>query len=453
MKRVAIGGLHTECSSYSPLEQQRGDFTRTEGDALVRMVPVDFAALGLAPLPLFHERSVPGGPVAAGCFAAQRGEFMEALRAALPLDGVLLLMHGAMFVPGTDDPEGEFVAEVRDIVGPEAVIAAAFDLHGQITDRIVRSLDIFAAYRTAPHVDVEETRARAARMLAAALAGGPRPSVHWTGVPLLVPGEMSSTFVEPCASLYAALPAYDMREGVWDANLMIGYVWADAPRATAAAVVTSTDRAAGRRAADEIAAAYWDARDRLDFDSEAMPLESALTALRGAGPAILADSGDNPTAGGVGDRAEVLDAVLRAGLPGALFAGIADPEAYAAVAAGAREILTGGTLGGGGPRVTLPVRSAHIAGDCAIVRSRDATIVLTRRRRPFHDLADFAALGLDLADFPLLVVKSGYLSPDLRALPRRQIMALTDGAVSQDLAALANHRRPRPTWPFQKERA
>lgn len=449
MKRIAIGGLHTECSSYSPLEQVQDDFTRTTGEALVAMVPFDFAAHGLQPVPLFHDRSVPGGPVSAATFAGQVRAFMEALQQAMPLDGVLLLMHGAMFVPGIDDPEGDFIRQVRAIVGPQAVISAAFDLHGQITQTIVDNIDAFAAYRTAPHIDVPQTRTRAATLLARALNGGPRPVVVWEAVPILAPGEMSSTFVAPCDKLYAALPDMDEMPGIEDANLMIGYVWADSPRATAAAVVTATDRIAGQAAARRIAQSYIDARDMLVFDMEAAPLVEALDRVAGQ-PAILADSGDNPTAGGVGDRADVLAEGLARGLTGALFAGIADPAGFAALAQGETSVTLGGSLGGGGPRVTLTVDACHIALDCAVVTCAGITVVVTRRRRPFHDLADFDALGLDLDldAHPLLVVKSGYLSPDLRILPRQQIMALTDGAVCQDLSRLENLHRPPGTWPF-----
>ncbi|TYB82383.1 M81 family metallopeptidase [Maritimibacter fusiformis] len=445
MKRVAICGLHTECSSYSPLLQQAGDFTRSEGQALLDRIPVDFAALGIEALPLFQDRSVPGGPVAPELFAAQTGELLDRLAKLGPLDGVLLVMHGAMFVPGIDDPEGEFIAAVRALAGPDAIIAGSFDLHGQVTQQIVDNLDIFAGYRTAPHVDVPETHARAARMLARALAGGPRPVIRRAPVPLLVSGEMSSTFVEPCRNLYAALPGHDEKPGVWDANLMIGYVWADSPRATAAAVVTGTDLEAAQAVADEIGAAYWAARGDLLFDMETMLLGPALDALAGEAAAILADSGDNPTAGGVGDRADVLEALIARGTTGAVVAGIADPEAHAALANGAAEVTLGGSLGGGGPRLTLSAEAVDMRGECAVITSHGLRVVVTARRRPFHDLADFERLGIDLGDVPLLVVKSGYLSTDLRALPRRQVMALTDGAVSQDTTRLENRHRPAGT--------
>ncbi|MFV0410628.1 MAG: M81 family metallopeptidase [Paracoccus sp. (in: a-proteobacteria)] len=451
--RVAIGGLHTECSSYSPLLQQAADFTRLEGQALLDMAGVDESWTGITALPIFHDRATPGGPVAPEVFAAQRAEFLRRLRAAMPLDGVLLIMHGAYFVPSIIDPEGEFIREIRELVGPQAIISSAWDLHGQITDQIARQIDAFAAFRTAPHVDQAETRARAARMLLDALRGGLRPKVVRVPVPLLVPGEMSSTFTEPCASLYAALPGYDAQPGILDANLMIGYVWTDSPRATAAAVVTCTDHDAGSRAARQIADDYWSARDQLRQEMDCGPLADLLAGLDG--PSILADSGDNPTAGGVGDRADVLAALIAAGRaePGgatAIIAGITAPQAVAALRNGDLQIRVGGLLGGGGPCLDLRPDHWRMLGEDAVLTLGGITLVLTTRRRPFHMISDFAALGLDPRAADLLVVKSGYLSPDLRLLPHRQLMALTDGAVSQDLAGLANLHRSRPSWPFQR---
>ncbi len=444
--RVALGGIHTECSTYNPLLQQRADFRRIEGQALLDKAGFDYAAHGVMPLPLFHEASVPGGPVAREVFDAQAEELLSAIRDALPLDGVHLILHGAYFVPGLADPEGWLIGQVRGIVGEDCLIAGSFDLHGQVTEAIAEGLDIFAAFRTAPHVDVTETHARAAAMLTRALTEGVRPQVVRAPVPVLVSGEMSSTFVSPCDRLYAALPGIDTRPGIWDANLMVGYVWADSPRATAAAVVTCTDREAGAAAAREIADSYWQARHELVFDMEAMPLDAALTQL--GQPLVLADSGDNPTAGAVGDRADVL-AAFRGLDTSALFAGIAGPEAYAALEGGAQTVTIGGEFGGGGPRVTLPVDTCRFAMDCAVVRSGAVTVVISKYRRPFHNFSDFTALGLEIADFEVLVVKSGYLSPDIRTLERRQIMLLSDGAVDQDIPALQNLHRPYPCFPFQ----
>lgn len=450
--RIALAGLHTECASASPLPQQAEDFERTEGAALEAWFGMDFAAEGIETVPLTHFRSIPGGPVPRALFEAQCAEILDGIRAAMPLDGVLLAMHGAYFVPGLEDPEGAFLSRLRALVGPEPLIAASYDLHGQITPQIVTALDIFAAYRTAPHIDVPGTRRRAAQMLLRGMRGGPRPQVIACPIPLLLSGEMTSTMVEPCKSLYAALPAYEENPAIWDANLMIGYIWADTPRARAASVVTCTDPLGGRAATAAIAQHYWTARTQMEFDPPADSIAAQLDKIPEARFTILADSGDNPTAGGVGDRADLLDAVLARPWPlRSLFAGIAAPEACATLATGARDIEIGGQMGGGGPKLQLTGVKAHQVDDDWLVQKDLVSIIVTRNRRPFHHLADFTKMGIEPRRYDFLVVKMGYLVPEIKALGGQQIMALSPGAVSQDIDLMSNDHRPRPIWPFRQD--
>ncbi len=131
-----------------------------------------------------------------------------------------------MNVEGMDDAEGDWISAARAVVGPDVPVAASYDLHGNVTQRIVDQLDIFAGYRTAPHIDVTATMVRAWFMLVRALTTGERPGVVWAPVPVLLPGERTSTEDEPAKSLYAVLPDHDRVPGIWDANLMVGYVWA-----------------------------------------------------------------------------------------------------------------------------------------------------------------------------------------------------------------------------------
>lgn len=462
MLRIAVGGIHTECSTYSPVLIERDDFRVLRGAALPAADAFAFLPRpDVALLPLLHARAVPGGPVARAAYDGFRAEFLDRLRAALPLDGVYLAMHGAMHVAGVDDAEGDWIGAVRAVVGPEVPIAVSYDLHGNLSQRIIDAIDVFAAYRTAPHIDVRETMMAAWEMLLRRLRGGARPGVAWTPVPLLLPGERSSTEDEPARSLYAALPGLDVLPGLWRADLMIGYVWADEPRATAAAVVTGTDRAAALAAAEEIAARFWAARDGFCFGSITGALADMLDRAAGAttAPVILADSGDNPTGGGVGDRADVLAALLARGWQGALVAGIADrPAVEACFAAGLGATLPlriGASLDPAGASVEATARVLRLddpgsaAERQAVVEVGAITVVLAARRRPYHDLADFARLGLDPAAVRLLVVKSGYLSPELAPLARRSLMALTDGVVNQDIARLANRHRPPGTLPFE----
>jgi microcystin degradation protein MlrC len=460
--RIAVGGIHTECSTYSPVLMQTEDFRILRGQELLDHAYFSFLhdhPAGIAPL--LHARAVPGGPVSRATYEALKAEFLIRLAEAAPFDAVYLAMHGAMHVEGMFDAEGDWISAVRAAVGPDMLIATSYDLHGNVSQRIIDQIDIFTAYRTAPHIDVRETMETAFTLLLRALTTGIRPGVVWAPVPHLLPGERSSTEDEPGRSLYAALPAQDDQPGIWRADLMIGYVWADEPRATACAVVTGTDRAGAEATAARIAADFWVARDAFGFGPVTGPLEAMLeiAAATTTHPVILADSGDNPTGGGVGDRADVLAALIERNWQGALLAGITDrPAVEACFAAGPGAKLTlriGASLDPAGVSVTTPVEVIRLAPgttraeDQAVVQIGGLVLVLAARRRPYHNLADFTALGLDPAAARLLVVKSGYLSPDLAPLAAPNLMALTEGVVNQDIPRLTNHHRATGTLPFE----
>ena len=132
-----------------------------------------------------------------------------------------------------------------------------------------------------------------------------------------------------------------------------------------------------------------------------------------------------------------------------LFAGISSESAYNELQKG-NKFNIGGSFGGGGPNLELNADEVYFEDQCAIVKVQNITIVVSKKRRPFHYLSDFNNLRLNLQDYRLLVVKSGYLSPDLQGLSCPSFMALSSGAVNQDLKNLDNHQRKRPTFPFQE---
>ncbi len=462
--RIAVGGIHTECSTSSPVLMQPEDFRVLRGPDLLAHEYFDFLdAEGVEHLPLLHARAVPGGPLARATYEGFKAEFLDRLKATLPIDGLYLAMHGAMNVEGMDDAEGDWISAARAVVGPDVPVAASYDLHGNVTQKIIDQLDIFAGYRTAPHIDVRETMVRAWSMLVRALKTGEKPGVAWAPVPVLLPGERTSTEDEPAKSLYLKLPEHDATPGIWDANLMVGYVWADEPRGTACAVVTAVDKAAAEKVTAAIAQSYWDAREDFRFGPVTGPLEDMLdiaerTETR---PIILADSGDNPTGGGVGDRADVLKALLTRSVDDVLIAGITDRPAVErcfAAGAGARVSLTvGGSLDPASPSVKVEADVVFLddpgsaAEQQAVVRIGGITLVLAARRRPYHNIADFTRLGLDPTKVRLLVVKSGYLSPELAPIANPNLMALTDGVINQDIENLPSHRRYQPSYPFVKD--
>ncbi|HWK81526.1 MAG TPA: M81 family metallopeptidase, partial [Thermomicrobiales bacterium] len=337
--RIGIGGIAIESSTFSPLPATIDDFTIQRGDEIVANYPYfeDGTFEGRGDVEWFgtlKARAIPGGPVAAESYAAMKGELLERLRAALPLDGFFYDIHGAMTVIGLDDAEGDLITAIRETVGPECIISTGMDLHGNVSDVLVGAIDCFTAYRQAPHVDAMETKARAVRNLLALLDSGIRPFRAWTRIPVNLPGEKTSTMWEPGTTVYKRMEESDGLPGVIDASLWVGYVWADQPRANATTVVTGTDVEAIRREAKKIAKRYWYAREEFRFGVPTGPadwtIEEALKLNQKA--VLISDSGDNPTAGGAGDIPYMVERLLAnpalaSGERTAMVSAIASPEA------------------------------------------------------------------------------------------------------------------------------
>jgi microcystin degradation protein MlrC len=284
---------------------------------------------------------------------------------------------------------------------------------------------------------------------------------------VLLPGERTSTEDQPAKDLYAQLPLRNASPGVMDASLLVGYVWADEPRATASVVMTGTDQPALEEQALQLARNYWDAREDFQFGVPVGSIAELLDQLQDGAqasatqPVILADSGDNPTGGGVGDRAEVLEGLLSRNFVNALVAGIADLPAtercYQHTPGSRLTLRIGASLDPVGSRpievvaeilFLLPTNNARERQ--AVVKIQEVTVVLTAARRPFHNISDFTRLQLHIPGFNLLVVKSGYLSPELAPLANPNLMALSGGSILQDLDKLPRNQFRPPTFPFDR---
>ncbi|WP_375598578.1 M81 family metallopeptidase [Devosia sp. Naph2] len=462
--RIAVAGLHTECSTYNPVLAREADFRVLRGPSMLKDQYFDFLTHFPAEfVTILHARAIAGGPVERALYDRWKTEILEGLKAALPLDGVYLAMHGAMHVEGMFDAEGDFITAVREVVGPDVLIAASYDLHGNVSQRIIDGLDMFSTYRTAPHIDVPDTMRRAVTMLVRALKTGVKPVLAWAPVPVLLPGERTSTQDEPARTFYTQLHEVEEPGGIWDASFQVGYVWADEPRATACAVVTGTDRAAIERAATHLAQNYWDIREGFVFGMETGSIEHCVDRAIASPthPVVLAESGDNPTGGGVGDRAELLAALMARDAQGVIFAGIADKAATdAAYAAGVGARVTlhiGASLDPSSTPVDTEAEVLFLAetesthlGE-AVVRIGGIELVLTARRRPFHNIADFTKLGLDPHGAKIIAVKSGYLSPELGPIANPGLMALSPGVVDQFVERTERKHTPRPSYPFDTD--
>lgn len=472
--RIAICGIHIESSTFSPHLSGTADFDVTRGQALLGRydwLEQPWAA-EVEWVPLVHARALPGGAVEPAAYDAWREEIVQGLGQGT-FDGVLLDIHGAMSVVGREDAEGDLITAIRSVIGPEPLVSAAMDLHGNVSHVLFGGCDLLTCYRTAPHVDVWETRERAARNLVEALhrlrAGEGRPHKSLVHVPILLPGEMTSTRVEPARGLYARIPEVESRPGVIDAAIWIGFAWADEPRCTGAVVATGTDAAATEQAARELAQAFWDARDDFAFVAPTGTMDECLDAALKEGaarPYFISDSGDNPGAGGADDVTYALSRLLarpeiRDGSVRAVYASLFDPEAVALI--GHLPVGSSVRVRAGGRVDTRPPGPIELEGTLEAVaddpdggrvvsvRVGGLSVFLTSRRMQYRLLESYRRLGVDVADVDVVTVKIGYLEPELYGAAAGWMLALTPGGVDQDLHRLPYRRLNRPIFPLDAD--
>ncbi len=416
-KKIFICGISTECCSYSTLIQNKKDFEVLSGKKLLKYINFPYSKHNnITFIPNKFYRSLPGGPVDKKFFIKTINNITNDLIKSKPIDGILLIMHGAMYVKGISDPEGFFIKKIRSKVSKNCKISLSYDLHGQMTDTIIKNIDYFAAYKTAPHIDVKQTYSRSLKMLIDGILKNKKNHIIWEKIPVLVSGEMSSTIVEPCKKIYKNLNIFNKLNGINDCNLLIGYVWADTKRATASAIVNCTDINIGKRICKKIALSYWNNRFNLVYDMKSYKLNKIFHAVNKK--------------------------------RNTLFAGIYNEKIFRELKNKKNKIVIKDSISK--KKISISIDKFYLKNDNAIVISNNNTVIFTKYRKPFHYLSDFRELNINLKKYKILIVKSGYLSPELKKLKADNFMILTDGFVTQDFKRIKNLFREKPIYPFQK---
>jgi microcystin degradation protein MlrC len=474
--RIAIAGISIESSTFSPALSTEEMFRKRTGNGLLAYYP--FLDEGTPQreaaqwLPVMVAAATPGGAVTREAYESLAGQILDGLRESMPLDALFFDIHGAMSVVGLDDPEGDLIVRIREVIGSEALISTCMDPHGNVTWRLAQNTDLITCYRTAPHEDYLISRHRAVTNLLDRLESGKgRPAYKaWIPVPILLPGEQTSTRVEPARSLYAAIEPATADPGVIDASIWIGYAWADEPRNHAVVMTYGDDRGAVVRTAEYLAHLFWDVRREFAFVAPTATLEECLAAALASEtkPYFISDMGDNPTAGGAGDVTWTLAKLLkrpefaRAGGKMLIYASIPGPELVAA----AKKAGVGGRVSEyagakvdaryAGP-VLLSGEVVSIVDNPenseAVIKIGSMLVIVTEKRKGFHYERDFVRHGLRPREADIVVVKLGYLVPELYDMQRGWMMALTRGGVDQDLHSLPYRRILRPMFPLDADMA
>ncbi|MDH4298762.1 MAG: M81 family metallopeptidase [Cyclobacteriaceae bacterium] len=476
LPRIAIAGLAIESSTFSPALTDEEAFHAKTGDDIFALYPFlspDSADRNRANwIPTLIGRALPGGTVTREAYESLAKQILERLEKDKPYDGLLFDIHGAMSVAGLDDPEGDLIVRIREVVGKETLISTSMDLHGNVSMRLAQNTDLITCYRMAPHEDAGESKKRAVDNLLYRIESGKGKPAYkaWIPVPILLPGEKTSTRIEPGKSLYAQVGPAAAQEGIIDAAIWIGYAWADEPRNHAVVMVTGDDKEKVTAIAEQLARSFWDVRSQFAFVAPTATLDESLNKALASKkhPFMISDMGDNPTAGGAGDVTWTLQEILArpefksANGPSLIYASIPGPDLVAkAIAAGVGgkvEAYAGAAIDA---RFAPPLRlsgivKAIVQGDEhaeteVVVQIGSVQVIVTKKRKPYHYEADFTRLNLNPRKADIVVVKIGYLVPELYDMRSDWIMALTPGGVDQDLERLPYKRINRPMFPFDND--
>jgi microcystin degradation protein MlrC len=374
----------------------------------------------------------PNGPVEHGFFVELLEVIERRLHAALPLDAVYICSHGAAVTTKEDDPDGLLFERVRHIVGPDVPIAATLDLHANVSERMVRSIDAFIGYRTNPHLDMRERGAEAAAAIREMLAGL-RPQAAFVRLPIVPPTVTMLTAAGPYAEMID-LGQRRMTPEILNVSVMGGFAYSDTADNGLAIVVTARrDKRAAERLAYQIAELGWANRSR--FYPQLTSLEEAVGKALAVGrdralPALaFADVADNPGGGGRGNTIFLLRAFCEAGVRGALLGVFYDPPLAAEAhryglhyqfdarfnrdettnfsepwTAPARVVaLSDGNCVG---RRGIYARMRLELGPCAALQVGGVTVVVISHRVQCADPVFFEMMGLDIGRARSVVVKS-----------------------------------------------
>ena len=298
-------------------------------------------------VPLIWTFAQPSATVRHAVYEHLKERLLQRLRAAMPVDGVLLDLHGAMVTDSCQDVEGDLLEHVRRMVGPGVPVMATLDFHANITPLMAREADALIGYDTYPHVDNFERGEEAARWMAAAVRGEAKPVIGFRQIDMLIGLPKQCTLSGPMAEGFRVVHEIEGRPGILGITLAGGFPFADIKDAGASvAVVSDGDTSLARRTADEITEYLWERRE--EFRVSLVTAEEAIKyALRtGKGPVVLADVSDNPGGGSPCDGTVMLQELVNANVPSAVVAVIVDPEAVrAARGAGVGQTVTL-TIGG-----------------------------------------------------------------------------------------------------------
>lgn len=484
MPRVLLANLAQETCSFVPSRHTLEDFRRyylyTGQEILDKLAGggMEVSAMiatadeeGIELVPTLATYGGTGGPVTADAYRYLKEEILAgARRHAGAVDGAILALHGAMVTEELEDPEGDLLAALRQILGPAKPIVCSFDFHAHMTDCIVQSITGMVAYHTHPHVDIYDTGVRATRLLARVLRNEVRPVMAHRKLPMIAPAETHNTNRPPMRPVMERVLAAERQPGLLAAAIFPVQPWLEvANLGWSVVTVADGDPERAKATAEDLGELAW--KNRREFRHTRTPVAEALRIARETegGPIILADASDGTASGAEGDSTELLRGLLAAPVPGPCLLLIRDPAAAAEcakVGVGAQISLEVGgkltpaffrpvrvsgrvrTLSDGRFQLKLPPMPAN-RGLTAVLQVGDIFIVLSEKTVYTWDEECYRSVGLFPREAKLVQVKSpGGFRPTYEPFAKAIIELDTLGPTDSNLARMPFKRVTRPLFPL-----
>lgn len=469
--RIFVGSFQCESNTFCKTIAKYEDFDIFYDEA----VPAKLAATkvftdnGFDVVPGLFASALPSGKVALQAFEKIADEMLLRLKNNAAVDGIYLYLHGAMFVDGLGSGEAQLVRLIRDIVGDGIPIALALDFHANNTDDLVKSVNIIQGFRTAPHTDHDATEQRAATGLVRCISDHVLPKPVLVRVPVLA-ADAAVTASSPLKDIMEKLYELDNRPEVYSAAFFNGQPWVDMPYVgpNAVIMVKDEDEKVYLEEAQKLAKMYWQGRDELKLGKEAMMPDEAIEYACGlnSSPVFITDSGDNTTAGAEGEGTLLLHKLVSHKVKRALICGITAKDTVAALL---RQKI-GDTVdirlsehAGESNSVAVQLRgviksfgkvlgwAGEECGCGVVVSTGDIDVVLTDVRAAFISQKHIENMGVHVSDYHIIVVKLGYLFPELKQIASEHVFALTSGASTNLFDTLEYNNIRRPMYPLDRK--
>jgi microcystin degradation protein MlrC len=479
MTRIAVGGFLHETNTFAPTKATYDDFVHGGGwpsmahgaDVLkvMRKINVGLAgfveaaeANGWKLIPTISCGASPSAHVTEDAFERIVNEMVDGIANAGPLDAVYLDLHGAMVTEHLDDGEGEILARVRKVIGNDLPLVASLDLHANVTPEMIEHADALIAYRTYPHVDMADTGRASARHLALLLKTRQRFAKAFRQLPFLIPISWQCTNDQPTKGVYQKLAAMES-DAVPTMSFAPGFPAADFEHCGPSVFAYGRTQADADAAADQLAALIAGHEDDFDGhvyspdDGVRYAMELAKTAAR---PIVIADTQDNPGAGGDSDTTGMLRALVRHNAQRAAIGVLCDPQsAKAAHAAGEGATVTLALGGKSGISGDAPYEESFVVeqlsdgkfvasgpyyggrdmdmGPSACLRIGDVRVVVSSHKAQLADQSMYRYVGIEPTEQAILVNKSSvHFRADFEPIAEKLLICAAPGAMPADTASL-----------------